>query len=172
MRTNSITTNIRAIWISPGHDFVGRKDIGRLDHGVESHDAIECHAGKGIVGDRYYDTRHDYKGQITFFDAAIADKLKSALKLETIEPSRFRRNVLLEGIDLNSLIGMRFTLGDIEFSGSEECRPCFWMNEAIAPGAHDWLKGHGGLRCRIHTSGTLHAGQAPLAVLGPVEQAR
>ncbi len=170
MHNKTINTRIRGIWVSPGHDFVGRKDLGRLDHGVETRDSIECHAGKGIVGDRYYDNREDYKGQITFFDAAIADKLKAALKLAAIDPSRFRRNVLLEGIDLNSLIGMRFTLGGIEFSGSEECRPCFWMNEAIAPGAHDWLKGHGGLRCRIHSSGKLNAGDSELTVLGPVDK--
>ena len=85
-----------------------------------------------------------------------------------MDPSRFRRNVLLEGIDLNSLIGMRFKLGGIEFSGSEECRPCFWMNEAIAPGAHDWLKGHGGLRCRIHSSGNLKSGESKLTILGPI----
>lgn len=171
MLTEPVNICIRAIWISSGHDFIGRKDLGRLNHGVESRNSIECHAGKGIVGDRYYDTREDYKGQITFFDAAIADKLQEALNLESIDPSRFRRNVLVEGIDLNQLIGMRFKIGDIEFSGSEECRPCFWMNEAIAPGAHDWLKGHGGLRCRIHTSGIFHSGPSKLECLGPIVKA-
>jgi hypothetical protein len=31
------------------------------------------------------------------------------------------------------------------------------MDEAIGPGAHDWLKGRGGLRCRILSDGWLKA---------------
>jgi MOSC domain-containing protein YiiM len=54
--------------------------------------------------------------------------------------------VLVSGIDLNGLIGKAFAVGGVEFSGSEECAPCYWMEEAIGPGAHEWLKGRGGLR--------------------------
>lgn len=49
-------------------------------------------------------------------------------------------------MDLNRLIGQRFSLQGIEFEGVEECRPCYWMDQAIAPGAENYLKGHGGLR--------------------------
>ena len=28
---------------------------------------VECVAGRGIRGDRYFDFKNDYKGQITFF---------------------------------------------------------------------------------------------------------
>ncbi|MEN8792302.1 MAG: molybdenum cofactor biosysynthesis protein, partial [Lentimonas sp.] len=62
---------IKAIYISSGHDFVGRHGKGRLDHGIESVDSIECLAGRGIVGDRYLDHKEDFKGQITFFDWAV-----------------------------------------------------------------------------------------------------
>jgi MOSC domain-containing protein YiiM len=39
-----------------------------------------------------------------------------------------------------------------------ECKPCYWMDEAIAPGAEALLQGRGGLRARILTSGTLRVG--------------
>jgi MOSC domain-containing protein YiiM len=37
----------------------------------------------------------------------------------------------------------------------EECRPCYWMNRAIAPGAEEFLKGRGGLRAKILCDGEL-----------------
>jgi len=69
----------------------------------------------------------------------------------------------VEGMDLNALIGVRFTLGGIEFEGMDEARPCHWMNAVVAPGAEAWLRGRGGLRARIHTDGELGCGPAELA---------
>ncbi|MDP0501509.1 MAG: MOSC domain-containing protein [Verrucomicrobiota bacterium JB022] len=150
---------IERIWISPGHDFKGRHGKGRLDHGVVEVDAVECHAGKGLVGDRYYDHKPDFKGQLTLIDGAVIDALQCAFALPEIDPAAFRRNVLVRGLDLNALIGSRFFLGEVELEGSEECAPCYWMDEAITTGAFQWLKGRGGLRCRIRQSGWLRVGE-------------
>lgn len=146
---------IKAIYISTGHDFVGRHGKGRLNHGIEKVDAIECVAGAGIVGDRYFQHKEDYKGQITFFDHAVYERISRDFDLPDLNPALFRRNVITAGIDLNTLIGQRFTLQGVEFEGSEECRPCYWMDESVTPGVHEALKGHGGLRARILTSGRL-----------------
>jgi MOSC domain-containing protein YiiM len=159
------TLSIRSIWISPGHDFAGHHGRARDEHGVVSVARAECHAGKGIVGDRYYGHKENFKGQITFFSAEVADAVRRSLGLETIEAALFRRNVFVEGVDLNTLIGRRFRLGDLELSGSEECRPCYWMDQALAPGAHRALEGRGGLRCRILTGGILSVGEAPFEVI-------
>jgi MOSC domain-containing protein YiiM len=70
-----------------------------------------------------------------------------------------RRNVITQGIDLNSLIGKRFTMQDVEFEGICECKPCSWMDYAIAPGAEAALQGRGGLRAKILTDGRLRAGK-------------
>ncbi len=147
--------HIKAIYISSGHDFVGRHGKGRLDHGIEKVDSVECVAGRGLIGDRYLDHKEDFKGQITFFDWSVYERIKSDFDLTELDPEKFRRNVLVEGIDLNTLIGKQFTLQGIEFEGVEECRPCYWMDEAVHPGVHEALKGHGGLRAKILTSGTL-----------------
>jgi MOSC domain-containing protein YiiM len=72
--------------------------------------------------------------------------------------------VVLSGIDLNSLIGKRFSIGGVVFEGSEEAAPCYWMNEACAPGVHEFLKGRGGLRARIRTGGVLRKGSAELVL--------
>ena len=146
---------IKAIYISSGHDFVGRHGIGRLDHGIEKVDTVECLAGRGIVNDRYLDHEEDFKGQITFFDWDVYDRIRTQCNLPDLDPALFRRNVLTTGVDLNTLIGLRFKVQGIEFEGVEECRPCYWMDEAIAPGAEEYLKGHGGLRARILNDGVL-----------------
>ncbi len=72
--------------------------------------------------------------------------------------------MVLSGADLNSLIGKEFRLGGIHLSGSEEARPCYWMDEACAPGTEEFLKGNGGLRCRILSSGVLRRGPNELTV--------
>ena len=43
----------------------------------------------------------------------------------------------------------------VRFHGTQECKPCYWMDRAIAPGAEKFLKGRGGLRARILSDGTL-----------------
>lgn len=156
---------IKQMWISPGHDFKGRHKLGRLDHGVVTQEEIECVAGSGIRGDRYFDHKPDFKGQITFIGDAVIDALEEALNLAEVDRSAFRRNVLIAGVDLNQLVGQKFRLGEAVFTGSEECSPCYWMDEAIAPGAFEWLKGRGGLRCRILESGKLTLGDQELEVL-------
>jgi MOSC domain-containing protein YiiM len=50
------------------------------------------------------------------------------------------------------------------FEGVEECRPCYWMDQALAPGAEEFLKGCGGLRVRVLTDGILNSGPAILLV--------
>jgi MOSC domain-containing protein YiiM len=146
---------IRHLYISAGHNFFGH-------HGQEPGISpnlevpeIECVAGRGIVGDRFLDYRDDYKGQITFFSLEVFQDICGRLGARGASPSAVRRNVITQGVDLNQLIGERFSIQGICFQGVCECKPCYWMDRAIAPGAEDQLQGRGGLRARILTSGTL-----------------
>ncbi len=118
---------------------------------------IECVAGHGIRGDRYFDFKDNYKGQITFFSLEVFDKLCGALGLHDCSPASVRRNVMTRDVDLNELIGQDFEIQGVPFHGTEECRPCYWMDRAIAPGAEEFLKGQGGLRAKILTDGELHS---------------
>jgi MOSC domain-containing protein YiiM len=65
--------------------------------------------------------------------------------------------VITRGVNLNELIGQEFETQGIRFFGFQECRPCYWMNRAIAPGAEDFLKGNGGLRAKILTNGEVRS---------------
>ena len=118
---------------------------------------IECAAGRGIRGDRYFDFKDDYKGQITFFSQEVFDELCATLQVHNCSPALARRNVITSSADLNQLIGQNFEVQGMRFHGMEECRPCYWMDRAIAPGAHEFLKGRGGLRAKILCDGELRS---------------
>mgnify|MGYP002631313678 CR=1 FL=1 len=156
---------IEAIYISPGHDFYNRFGIGRLNHDVNSPKSVQCVEGKGLVGDRFYDYKENFKGQATFFSSEVADRLRQEFPEAKFDNSAFRRNIIVSGLDLNSLIGKRFRVGGVDFEGTQESAPCAWMDEAVAPGAHEFLKGNGGLRVRILSSGKLKVGDSILQLL-------
>jgi hypothetical protein len=146
---------ILAIYLSPGHNFFGRHNEVPLAHEVVSVPTVECVAGRGLVGDRFFGFKSGYKGQITFFSAEVYESLCKALGVEATPPSVLRRNVITTGVDLNDWIGKTFSIQGVVFEGTEECRPCYWMDSAFAPGAEAAMRGQGGLRARILEGGTL-----------------
>ena len=143
------------LFISTGHNFVGHHGREPDTHPMIETSEIECIAGRGIRGDRYFDFKDDYKGQITFFSLEVFDELCSAMQIQPCSPSLARRNVITRGVDLNELIGQEFKVQGVRFLGVEECRPCYWMDRVFASGAQEFLKGRGGLRARILTDGKL-----------------
>ena len=155
---------IVTIYLSPEHDFKGHHGKPRGNHPVLTPDSVECVAGKGLVGARYYEFKEDYKGLVTFFDESVYHAAQDALQCHDRTPEVLRRNILTRGIDLNTLIGKTFRIGDTTFHGSQECSPCYWMDQAFAPGMEEFLKGRGGLRARILADGTLHTGPAELQI--------
>jgi MOSC domain-containing protein YiiM len=145
------------LFVSPGHNFVGHHGREPDTHAMNEMSEIECVAGRGIRGDRYYDFKNNYKGQITFFSLEVFNELCKAKQLHACSPAVARRNVITRGVDLNELIGQEFELQSVRFIGTEECRPCYWMDRPFGPGAQEFLKGRGGLRARILTSGQLRS---------------
>jgi MOSC domain-containing protein YiiM len=148
---------IRHLYLASGHSFFGRKGMGSRPNPMEEVDHVECVAGQGLKGDRFFNYKPDYKGQATFFAWETLVTMWDELGVEEERrcPAATRRNIITEGVGLNSLIGEEFELQGVKFQGIEECRPCFWMNEAIHPDAEQWMRGRGGLRAKILTDGVL-----------------
>jgi MOSC domain-containing protein YiiM len=152
---------LRHIFVADGHSYFGRHGLGSAQLPIREIDTVECVPGRGLRGDRYFDHKTDYKGQVTLFSEEVFGELQRALNLPLASPAALRRNLLVSGTDLNELIGQQFELQGVRLEGTEECRPCYWMDEALGPGANDWLKGRGGLRCRILSAGWLRV-ETPL----------
>lgn len=146
---------IRHLYISPGHNYFGHYGLPAGTHPIVEVAEIECVAGCGVRGDRFFSFKENYKGQITFFSLEVFDEMCATLKLSGKSSSAARRNVVTEGADLNSLIGTDFEIQGIKFRGMAHCKPCYWMNEAFAPGAEEFLQNCGGLRAQILADGKL-----------------
>jgi MOSC domain-containing protein YiiM len=147
---------IRRLFISPGHNFFDHHGQPAGENPTFGVAEVACVAGQGLAGDRFFGFKENYKGQITFFSQEVFDALCAELKLSGQSPGATRRNVIVEGADLNSFIGRDFEIQGVKFYGVAECSPCHWMNQAFAPGAESFLQNRGGLRAQILTDGILH----------------
>ena len=143
------------LYISAGHNFFGHHGKPPGQNPMLEMGEMECVAGRGVRGDRFFNHQENYKGQITFFAREIYETLCEGLGIREKSLAVFRRNAITTGVDLNVLIGEEFQIQGIHFRGTEECRPCYWMDEAFAPGAFNFLKGRGGLRAEILSDGIL-----------------
>lgn len=158
---------IRQIFISPGHNYFGHHGRAPDEFPLVEVPAIECVAGHGIRGDRFYDYRDNYKGQVTFFSLEIFEELARHFGLTNKSAGILRRNVIVSGIDLNKLIGEEFAIQGVQLRGTAHCKPCYWMNQAVAAGAEEFLQRRGGLRAQILTDGTIAVGNAQLVLSAP-----
>jgi MOSC domain-containing protein YiiM len=143
------------LFTSPGHNYFGHHGQPADEHPIQEVAEVDCIAGRGLRGDRFFDYKENYKGQVTFFSDEVFQSLCQQFNMWDKPVSVFRRNVVTRGLGLNSLIGEEFKLQGAWFIGVEECRPCHWMDEAFCPGAAAALRGRGGLRARILTGGIL-----------------
>lgn len=157
------------IYISDGHNYFGRYGKDSLGHSIVEKDQVQLVAGSGILGDRFFDYEENYKGQITFFSHSTFEAVRDEHGISDVDPKQFRRNVVLKGLNAEALIGKRFSIGELEFTGSCEAKPCFWMDEACGEGTYEFLKGRGGLRARITKGGMLTVGIHSIEILGDVE---
>ena len=152
---------IHGIYTSPGHNYFGHHDRTPGEHGIVEHDSVELVAGKGIPGDRFFDWKADYKGQLTLIDRGVIDDIRQHAENPDLPASAFRRNVVVSGIDLNRLVGRVFRLGDALLEGTQKCAPCYWMDQACGKaGTEKLMHDRGGLRCRILEGGTIRTGEA------------
>ena len=143
------------LYLSPAHNYFGHHGQPPGEAPMIEVERARCVAGKGLEGDRFFDWKPDYKGQVTFFAFETHQWLGEHLGITGKDPSVFRRNLITRGVDLNTLIGKEFEVQGVRFQGTEEARPCYWMNSAFGEGAEEALRGRGGLRARVLSDGWL-----------------
>jgi len=125
---------------------------------VELVEQATAAAGRGLAGDRYHAGRgtfsdpHANGHDLTLVEGEVLDEL--GLSARTT-----RRNVVTRGIDLNALVGRRFTIGGVECAGRRLCEPCAHL-QRLEPGTLRPLVHRGGLRADILTDGVLRVGDA------------
>ena len=122
-------------------------------------------AGRGLVGDRYFD-RRGYYSQVPPLTGRrltlIAAEALDALAAETgiaLRADECRRNLATRGIDLDALIGKRFRIGAVECYGERPCPPCGYLEGLTGlKGVNRGLTDRGGIRAEILLDGELAVG--------------
>lgn len=120
----------------------------------------EAIAGSGLRGDRYALSNVSGKRGITLIQAEHLPVIAALSGHDAISPALLRRNVVVAGIPLVALKGMRFRIGGVLLEGTDTCDPCSRMEDALGPGGYNAMRGMGGLCARIVEGGTFRVGDA------------
>ena len=124
-------------------------------------DKVNALQNLGLEGDHYKN-----KGgtrQVTLIQAEHLDVLASLLESDKLGPEVTRRNLVIRGINLLSLKGKQFNVGEALLEYSGECHPCSRMEKNLGPGAYNAMRGHGGITARVINSGIIKVGD-PVSV--------
>ena len=103
--------------------------------------------GAGIEGDRQQNC-------ITLIESEA--ELDAGLVL-----GQARRAISVSGVELNPLVGQKFTVGGVKCEGIELCHPCGYLEKLLdRPGLTKSLAGKGGIRARVLEAGEVRVGDA------------
>ena len=128
---------------------------------------VKAVAGRGLEGDRYFRAdgepgeKPDEEITLIAVEGLEAFAEESGIK---VTPAESRRQVATRGIDLNALVGRRFSVGPLECEGIELCEPCTHLEGLTQPGVLKGLVHRGGLRAAIRGGGEIAVGDRVSAI--------
>jgi MOSC domain-containing protein YiiM len=121
---------------------------------------VTARAGRGLEGEYHcYAPSNEPGAAITLIASEALEGLRADTGIE-LSHEASRRNVLTSGIDLNALVGVRFTVGEAVCEGVELCEPCNTLAELTESGVLRGLVHRGGLRADIVSDGEIAAGDS------------
>ncbi len=129
---------------------------------MERVDEVKTIEGCGIQGDRYCEgtgfwTQYGDICQITFIAAEDLDFIENELDIR-VKDGEHRRNVVVRDVDLLSLRGKRFRVGEATLEYDRSRPPCKHVQDLTEPGMTRALKNRGGICARVVSAGTIRAG--------------
>lgn len=132
---------------------------------MESFQELTLVAGKGILGDRYmigqesgfYSHKPEEGRQVTLFEIETLAALARDAKIE-LAPHEHRRNVTVQGVPLNHLVGTQFWVGEALLEATRLSTPCRHIEEILDKAVFDPLINRAGLNCKILKGGVIRVG--------------
>jgi MOSC domain-containing protein YiiM len=126
-------------------------------------EVADAEPGVGLRGDRRTTgARAASPGgrrQVTLIQAEHLPVIAALLgRHDPVDPALLRRNLVVAGINLQALSGRRFRVGRVILEASGACHPCSRMEDALGPGGHQAVRGHGGITARVLSPGALRLG--------------
>jgi MOSC domain-containing protein YiiM len=136
---------------------------------MENRDSVRAVPGRGLEGDRYFlglgtfsPIPHKPDYEVTLIQKEHIENFQVASALP-FTSKHARRNLVSEGVDLNSLVGKDFDVGSVRLRGIRLCEPCNHLAKSSFPAVLQGLVHKGGLRAQILSEGVIHVGD-PLTV--------
>ena len=132
---------------------------------IQSKDVIEVFAGKGILGDRYYQKfeaepdSYSPEKEITLIELEAIEALMRDHQID-LDPLQSRRNIVTRGVPLNHLVNREFVVGVVKLKGIELCEPCATLEGMTQKGIIGGLVHRGGLRAQILSDGKIRRGDS------------
>ena len=120
-------------------------------------DAVEVRREAGLTGDHSRPGPSNAR-QVTLIQRehlAVISALMGRADDQPITPAELRRNIVISGINLFSLKGRRFRLGQAILETTGWCQPCAKLEERLGPGTFQAMRGHGGINARVLQSGII-----------------
>ena len=130
---------------------------------MESRDAAEAVAGRGLRGDRYFRGEGTFSDvprgglEITFTEAEAIEAIRREADID-LGFDEHRRNVTTRDAALNHLVGQRFRVGGAVCEGIRLCEPCDHLRRLTVEGIEDALTHRGGLRAEVVEGGRIRVG--------------
>jgi MOSC domain-containing protein YiiM len=133
---------------------------------VEAVERVNVIAGRGVEGDRKFGEHEPGSGHdLTLIPAEALEALAEETGIR-LAPGESRRQVTTRGVDVNALVGRRFTVGSVEAVGIELCEPCNHLEGLTQPGVMRGLVHRAGINADVVKDGEIAVGD-PVVDRGP-----
>ena len=119
--------------------------------------AVRAEAGHGLEGEYHWSATPEPGQNLTLIAVEALEALREDTGIE-LSHEASRRNLLTRGIDLNALVGRRFTVGGVECEGVQLCEPCNRLAKLTERGVLRGLVHRGGLCADIVSGGEIAVG--------------
>ena len=133
-------------------------------------DAVEARREAGLTGDHARPGPRNAR-QVTLIQwehLAVISALLGRAAQHEIKPEDLRRNIAVSGINLFSLKGRRFRIGQAVLETTGWCQPCAKLEQRLGLGTFQAVRGHGGITARVIHSGIIRLGDT--LEVEPLEQ--
>lgn len=125
-------------------------------------DTVEARHEAGLTGDHARPGARNAR-QVTLIQWEHFSVISSLLGREAsnpVLPRELRRNLVVSGINLFSLKGRRFRIGQAILETTGWCQPCARLEQNLGSGTFQAVRGHGGITARVIQSGIIRLDDA------------
>lgn len=135
--------------------WIGVRPASRAD--MTELQAVEARREAGLTGDHARPGPRNAR-QVTLIQwehLAVVSSLLGRAAEHPVLPQDLRRNLVISGINLFSLKGRRFRVGQAVFETTGWCQPCARLEQRLGHGTFQAVRGHGGITARVIQSGII-----------------